>query len=706
MSLIEREGPVQVLKTNLKVAAIQRLEVSLVGKILFGKILSRKLVNREAFMRVIGKIWQVRRGVEIESLTGNIFSFHFNDLEDCRKVLSGAPWTFDNAILVLEELDGKGTLDTMAFNRCDFWVQIYQLPLLCTTREIGWFLGEMIGEVKEVDIGLAGDCVGKFMRIRVRIDIDKPLRRCLHMDVMGDGVETTMLLRYERLPNVCFICGRIGHMTNECMEVVENPVGEGKAKPIFGAWMKASGYLRRNSFRYQRGPHIHTNHSSGRISTAETSGLVTKANDVLSEVIVHEDKGAEEMVVGDEAMNVVPKNIQSRDSGKQGSINEGINGINACEPNKRESSAAIDSGISMIRKEEVNQVEGCGIGSDRLGCGLYKQMGTIDTEALFKSPLEEVIDKGPFVFSLPKPSIENNKEGGYRVQSEEPYIFSGVQKSGNTHKLGKKVWVRKIRADELQNFGNTGECSSGKRRGDTTISEDEDVDSSDVRNDGYVRMGRIEESEEEDRTDGDFTRIELKAARKDWLPVEIHVRYPHSNFFNLVLECQSFLADFHSCEEGNAHPPCLPGQIRNTWRPPEPEYYKINCDAAVNNNAGCIGLGIVIRDNGGFVLASCSLMLTAGFDATLAETMAIYRGLIFSRDCGLALCCLESDAAVVVKRISEGSHLDSVSGLILAEISTLITNLNVISVSHVPRLANNVAHGLAKFALKVDEDLF
>ena len=46
------------------------------------------------------------------------------------------------------------------------------------TRKIGWFLGNMIGEGVEVDGGNAGEARGKFMHVRVRIEINKPLRRC------------------------------------------------------------------------------------------------------------------------------------------------------------------------------------------------------------------------------------------------------------------------------------------------------------------------------------------------------------------------------------------------------------------------------------------------------------------------------------------------------------------------------------------------
>ncbi|KAK4844467.1 hypothetical protein QYF36_020518 [Acer negundo] len=115
-------------------------------------------------------------------------------MEDRSKVLSGALWSFDNDLIVSEELDGKGSIDEIDFSRCEFWVQIFQVPLLCTTRQIGWFLRVMIGEVVEVDGELEGDCVGNFLRVRVLIDITKLLRRCLRVDVMGDGVETIMLL--------------------------------------------------------------------------------------------------------------------------------------------------------------------------------------------------------------------------------------------------------------------------------------------------------------------------------------------------------------------------------------------------------------------------------------------------------------------------------------------------------------------------------
>ncbi|KAK2650220.1 hypothetical protein Ddye_017709 [Dipteronia dyeriana] len=75
-SLKDVEGLIRKPSADLKLVVIQRLTLSLVGK-----VLSSKLVNREAFMKVLKNIWRVKNGVEIEVVTGNVFVFHFKTQE-------------------------------------------------------------------------------------------------------------------------------------------------------------------------------------------------------------------------------------------------------------------------------------------------------------------------------------------------------------------------------------------------------------------------------------------------------------------------------------------------------------------------------------------------------------------------------------------------------------------------------------------------
>ncbi|TXG48491.1 hypothetical protein EZV62_024366 [Acer yangbiense] len=173
LSLKDREGPLMPLQVDLKKDGEKRM-----GFRLIGKLLSSKLANRDAFISLFHRIWRTMESFDIE---------------------------------VISEPVGKGDIQSMIFNKATFWIQIHNVPLICMTAEIGRFLEGMIGEVKDIDTGKSGDCVGKYIRVRVVVRIDKPLRCILRVDVMRDGKESVMLLRYEKLPEHCFRCGHLGH---------------------------------------------------------------------------------------------------------------------------------------------------------------------------------------------------------------------------------------------------------------------------------------------------------------------------------------------------------------------------------------------------------------------------------------------------------------------------------------------------------------
>ncbi|KAK4843308.1 hypothetical protein QYF36_006611 [Acer negundo] len=42
---------------------------------------------------------------------------------------------------------------------------------------MGLYLGGLLGEVKEIDAGKGGDCLGQFIHVRILVDVTKPLRR-------------------------------------------------------------------------------------------------------------------------------------------------------------------------------------------------------------------------------------------------------------------------------------------------------------------------------------------------------------------------------------------------------------------------------------------------------------------------------------------------------------------------------------------------
>ncbi|KAL5743416.1 hypothetical protein ACOSQ2_026532 [Xanthoceras sorbifolium] len=114
----------------------------------------------------------------------------------------------------------------------------------------------------------------------------------------------------------------------------------------------------------------------------------------------------------------------------------------------------------------------------------------------------------------------------------------------------------------------------------------------------------------------------------------------------------------------------------------------------------------MIRNSAGLVMAAGSVKLCGSFSPSLAETLAIRRGMQLALETGFSPLLLESDCLGAINAVKARSVLCSDMGLVLADIFSLSSNLNVVSFSFIPREENKVADSLAKFALGLSSDLF
>lgn len=55
----------------------------------------------------------------------------------------------------------------------------------------------------------------EYMRVRVVIDVCKPLQKSIKLKRQG-GEILRVSVKYERLPLFCFLCGRLGHTDRRC----------------------------------------------------------------------------------------------------------------------------------------------------------------------------------------------------------------------------------------------------------------------------------------------------------------------------------------------------------------------------------------------------------------------------------------------------------------------------------------------------------
>lgn len=86
--------------------------------------------------------------------------------------------------------------------------------------------------------------VGKlFYRIRVIMDVDKPIKRRMKLKRAG-GTWSWINFKYERLSTFCFVCGLMAHSDRDCGIVYANP--DKTIERSYGTWLRAPGRSEKN----------------------------------------------------------------------------------------------------------------------------------------------------------------------------------------------------------------------------------------------------------------------------------------------------------------------------------------------------------------------------------------------------------------------------------------------------------------------------
>ncbi|KAK1578967.1 hypothetical protein Q3G72_034596 [Acer saccharum] len=142
------------------------------------------------------------------------------------------------------------------------------------------------------------------------------------------------------------------------------------------------------------------------------------------------------------------------------------------------------------------------------------------------------------------------------------------------------------------------------------------------------------------------------------------------------------------------------------WIPPVLGKLKMNCVATFDRMRERTGIGVMIRDSDGEVLACCSQRMETNMSTKLANLLAIQKGIQFGVDCGFLLSVIKLDNAVVIDWINNGSHVDSKFGTILMEINKLTDGPQGLLFRYVTKPANKAAQGLSKNALGISADTF
>lgn len=97
-------------------------------------------------------------------------------------------------------------------------------------------MGSYIAKYVKSDFANVRGMWKPYIRIRVTLDIHKPLKRRMKIKREG-GSWSWINFKYERMGNFCFVCGIIGHIEKECGIVYGN--SDKEIECAYGAWVRA-----------------------------------------------------------------------------------------------------------------------------------------------------------------------------------------------------------------------------------------------------------------------------------------------------------------------------------------------------------------------------------------------------------------------------------------------------------------------------------
>uniref|UniRef100_A0A803NTN1 Zinc knuckle CX2CX4HX4C domain-containing protein n=1 Tax=Cannabis sativa TaxID=3483 RepID=A0A803NTN1_CANSA len=218
--------------------------------VLYARIITKKKVWLSTLQKQMAEHWDGRFPVKIsESL--DMFLLTFGCVGDKIRVLDREPYHFQNHHIVLysPEIGTNFTSEDLKFT--PFWVQVYRLPFLSKTKTLAIALGNIIGDYKDVYEDSLNEGWGPFLRIRVLLDVSKPLKRGRTISLSHVKDKFWVDFRYERLPEYCMECGVIGHPFNKCVVYLEQ-LNRGEEPTLeYQPFIKGSALPTSNYDRYR-----------------------------------------------------------------------------------------------------------------------------------------------------------------------------------------------------------------------------------------------------------------------------------------------------------------------------------------------------------------------------------------------------------------------------------------------------------------------
>ncbi|KAM6586650.1 hypothetical protein CsatA_009255 [Cannabis sativa] len=143
------------------------------------------------------------------------------------------------------------------------------------------------------------------------------------------------------------------------------------------------------------------------------------------------------------------------------------------------------------------------------------------------------------------------------------------------------------------------------------------------------------------------------------------------------------------------------------WRLPPSNSVKINVDGAIFADTNEFGLGVVVRDDKGFLVEGKTRLFHGKVAAEVAEALSFREALSWiKQNPNWPHVIVETDCLLVVQSLRSSFRMISVFGNLINDCKLMLNDLSFISFFFVKRSANVVAHSFARASCSYPDRTF
>ncbi|KAM6593798.1 hypothetical protein CsatA_001501 [Cannabis sativa] len=206
-----------------------------VNKACVGKVVGCKDMTASVVKKILLGVWRRLGPWRMKKCEDGVMEFFFDEEDDYAFVLEKRPWIVNGVLLNLKPWPVDGEVRVAEFEVASFWVQFHGLPTRFLKDENAAIMEKKVGSFLKKDGKPKEELVHRgYLRAYVDVWLKHPILAGFFLTADGKP-KSWIQFKYEKLPHLCFNCGKLAHWNKECFALLAMVIPKvGEAVQMYG----------------------------------------------------------------------------------------------------------------------------------------------------------------------------------------------------------------------------------------------------------------------------------------------------------------------------------------------------------------------------------------------------------------------------------------------------------------------------------------